>query len=68
MTYGALVMQLLKDYEDIAEVNRQLEQMGYNIGERYDGDTMGLSARHDLANLNATTTSSTTSTSASTTD
>jgi trafficking protein particle complex subunit 3 len=34
LTYGALVMQLLKDYEDIAEVNRQLEQMGYNIGER----------------------------------
>lgn len=27
LTYGALVAQLLKDYEDDDEVNRQLEKM-----------------------------------------
>ncbi|CBQ70701.1 probable BET3-involved in targeting and fusion of ER to golgi transport vesicles [Sporisorium reilianum SRZ2] len=34
LTYGALVIQLIKDYEDYAEVNKQLEKMGYNIGTR----------------------------------
>ena len=34
MTYGALVVQLIQDYEDYAEVNTQLEKMGYNIGTR----------------------------------
>jgi hypothetical protein len=34
ITYGALVMQLIKDFEDINEVNKQLEKMGYNIGVR----------------------------------
>ena len=34
LTYGALVSQLVKDYEDVDEVNRQLEKMGYNIGIR----------------------------------
>lgn len=27
MTYGALVVQLIKDYEDYAEVNKQLDKM-----------------------------------------
>ena len=27
-------MQLIQDYEDYAEVNKQLEKMGYNIGTR----------------------------------
>ena len=31
MTYGALVVQLIQDYEDYAEVNKQLDKMGYNI-------------------------------------
>ena len=34
MTYGALVSQLLRDYENAEDVNRQLERMGYNIGVR----------------------------------
>lgn len=34
LTYGALVVQLIQDYEDYAEVNKQLEKMGYNIGTR----------------------------------
>jgi len=28
------VAQLLKDYENVDEVNKQLERMGYNIGIR----------------------------------
>ena len=34
LTYGALVSQLLKDYENAEDVNRQLDRMGYNIGVR----------------------------------
>lgn len=34
LTYGAMVTQLLKDYEDEREVNDKLESMGYNIGVR----------------------------------
>jgi len=34
LTYGSIVAQLLKDYEDVEEVNGQLEKMGYNIGLR----------------------------------
>lgn len=34
LTYGTLVSQLLKDYENVDEVNKQLERMGYNIGVR----------------------------------
>ncbi|KAJ9091547.1 hypothetical protein QFC21_007172 [Naganishia friedmannii] len=33
-TYGALVVQMIKDYENYVEVNKQLEKMGYNIGTR----------------------------------
>ena len=34
LTYGALVMQLIRDHEDIDAVNVELEKMGYNIGQR----------------------------------
>ncbi|KAH0857907.1 hypothetical protein HID58_086168 [Brassica napus] len=34
LTYGAIVRQLLTDLEDVDEVNKQLDQMGYNIGIR----------------------------------
>ncbi|GBG71644.1 hypothetical protein CBR_g9060 [Chara braunii] len=34
LTYGAVVRQLLTDLEDINEVNKQLDTMGYNIGIR----------------------------------
>lgn len=27
LTYGALVVQLIKDYEDYGEVNKQLDKM-----------------------------------------
>ncbi|RZF37673.1 hypothetical protein LSTR_LSTR003084 [Laodelphax striatellus] len=34
LTYGALVSQLMKDYDNADDVNKQLERMGYNIGIR----------------------------------
>ena len=44
MTYGALVIQLIQDYEDYAEVNKQLEKMGYNIGTRLIEDFLARSS------------------------
>ncbi|KXN74613.1 BET3 family protein [Conidiobolus coronatus NRRL 28638] len=34
LTYGSLVVQLVKDCETYAAVNEQLDKMGYNIGIR----------------------------------
>ncbi|XP_065206880.1 trafficking protein particle complex subunit 3 [Planococcus citri] len=34
LTYGALVTRLLKDYENVDDVNKQLERIGYNMGVR----------------------------------
>ncbi|KAJ3725796.1 transport protein particle complex subunit [Lentinula raphanica] len=43
LTYGALVVQLIQDYEDYTEVNKQLEKMGYNIGTRLIEDFLAKS-------------------------
>nr|CAB3267225.1 trafficking protein particle complex subunit 3-like [Phallusia mammillata] len=43
LTYGALVSQLIKDYEKDEEVNKQLDKMGYNIGIRLVEDFMARS-------------------------
>nr|XP_002121979.1 trafficking protein particle complex subunit 3-like [Ciona intestinalis] len=43
LTYGALVSQLIKDYEKDEEVNKQLDKMGYNIGVRLVEDFMARS-------------------------
>ncbi|KAJ1545086.1 transport protein particle 22 kDa subunit [Cladochytrium tenue] len=43
LTYGSLVAQLVKDYEDYGEVNKQLEKMGYNIGVRLIEDFLARS-------------------------
>jgi len=34
LTYGSLVAQLLKDYENPDDVNKHLDRIGYNIGLR----------------------------------
>ena len=34
LTYGAVVAQLVKECQDVEEVNKSLEQMGYNMGIR----------------------------------
>ncbi|XP_070568296.1 trafficking protein particle complex subunit 3-like [Ptychodera flava] len=43
LTYGALVAQLIKDYESDDEVNKQLDKMGYNIGVRIVEDFLARS-------------------------
>ncbi|XP_057306740.1 trafficking protein particle complex subunit 3-like [Hydractinia symbiolongicarpus] len=44
LTYGALVAQLLKDFENDEDVNKQLEMMGYNIGVRLIEDFLARSS------------------------
>ncbi|XP_003737771.1 trafficking protein particle complex subunit 3 [Galendromus occidentalis] len=34
LTYGALVAQMMKDLENCEEVNKHLDRMGFNIGQR----------------------------------
>jgi hypothetical protein len=36
-------VQLIQDYEDYSEVNKQLEKMGYNIGTRLIEDFLAKS-------------------------
>lgn len=44
LTYGTIVAQLCRDYEsDYAEVNKQLDKMGYNIGLRLIEDYLAKS-------------------------
>ena len=43
LTYGSLVAQLLKDYENDDDVNKQLDKMGYNIGVRLIEDFLARS-------------------------
>lgn len=44
LTYGTIVAQLCKDYEnDYVEVNKQLDKMGYNIGLRLIEDYLAKS-------------------------
>jgi hypothetical protein len=54
MTYGALVVQLFQDYEDYAEVNKQLEKMGYSIGTRLIEDFLARSAMGRCADFRET--------------
>jgi len=34
LTYGAMVAQIVQDYEEVDKINTQLEKMGHNIGIR----------------------------------
>lgn len=43
LTYGAMVAQLVKDYEQDEEVNKQLDKMGYNIGVKIIEDFLARS-------------------------
>lgn len=38
LTYGSFVRQLLADYEDVEEVNKQLHASGFNMGVRLADD------------------------------
>ena len=40
--YGSLVIRLTKDIEDPHEINKQLELIGYNIGQRIIDDIIDI--------------------------
>ncbi|KAG7562158.1 hypothetical protein FFLO_02440 [Filobasidium floriforme] len=54
LTYGALVVQLIKDYEDYGEVNKQLDKMGYNIGTRLIEDFLARTSMPRCADIRET--------------
>ena len=43
LTYGSLMVRLIKDYEKPEEINDQLEKMGFNIGIRLIDDFLAKS-------------------------
>mmetsp|Transcript_13126 Transcript_13126/g.20604 ORF Transcript_13126/g.20604 Transcript_13126/m.20604 type:complete len:162 (+) Transcript_13126:62-547(+) len=54
LTYGSMVQQLLKDHEDVGEVNAQLEKMGYGIGQRLIDELLAKSGVGACADLRET--------------
>lgn len=55
LTYGTIVAQLCDDYDsDYAEVNKQLDKMGYNIGMRLIEDFLARSDTGRCANFRET--------------
>ncbi|KAJ2814135.1 hypothetical protein H4S07_000121 [Coemansia furcata] len=53
-TYGSLVVQLVKDYENYSAVNKQLDKMGYNIGVRMVDDMMARTSLERCTGFSAT--------------
>ncbi|KAI5246809.1 TRAPP I complex [Aureobasidium subglaciale] len=55
LTYGTIVAQLCKDYnQDYAQVNKQLDKMGYNMGMRLIEDFLAKSNSGSCSNLRET--------------
>lgn len=55
LTYGTMVAQLCLDFDsNYAEVNKQLDRMGYNIGMRLVEDFFAKSGTQRCANLRET--------------
>lgn len=54
LTYGSFVRQLLLDYEDPVDVNRQLDTVGYNMGVRLVDDFLAKSKISHCSNFTET--------------
>lgn len=54
LTYGSFVRQLLQDYEDPTDVNRQLDTVGYNMGVRLVEDFLAKSKINHCSNFTET--------------
>ena len=55
LTYGTIVAQLCSDYDsNYAEVNKQLDKMGYNIGMRLVEDYFAKTGAPRCANFRET--------------
>eukprot|EP00624_Nannochloropsis_granulata_P004758 evm.model.NODE_33861_length_24538_cov_22.450811.1 len=46
-----MVMQLIRDYEDVQAVNQQLEKMGYNIGQKLIDEFLAKSGVGNCGNI-----------------
>lgn len=53
-TYGALVVRLIQDLEQVEDVNRQLDTMGFNIGQRLVDDFLAKSGITSCASMRDT--------------
>ncbi|KAJ1422547.1 putative transport protein particle component Bet3 [Ochromonadaceae sp. CCMP2298] len=54
LTYGSLIVQLIKDIEDVNQVNEQLEKMGHNIGIRLVDEFLAKSGVTNCSNFKET--------------
>ena len=54
LTYGGLVSTLLRDYENVDDVNKQLDKMGYNIGIRLVEDFLARTGGNKCTDLRDT--------------
>eukprot|EP01039_Chlorochromonas_danica_P001929 gene1929-2107_t len=54
LTYGALIVQLIKDFEQPSMINEQLEKMGYNIGVRLIDEFLAKSGVSNCSNFKDT--------------
>lgn len=54
LTYGALVTQILRDFENVDDVNKQLERIGYNMGVRLIEDFLSRTAANRCLDMRET--------------
>jgi trafficking protein particle complex subunit 3 len=54
LTYGALVSQMLRDYDNVDDVNKKLEQLGYNMGMRIIEDFLSRTNSARCLDMNST--------------
>lgn len=54
LTYGSMVMQLIKDIEDVSQINEQLLKMGHNIGVRLIDEFLAKSGVTNCTNFKET--------------
>lgn len=52
LTYGALVTEILRDYENLEQAQEQLEKIGYNIGVRCVDELFAKSEQQGLNTAN----------------
>eukprot|EP01035_Chromulina_nebulosa_P017934 gene17934-23556_t len=54
LTYGSLVQQIIKDYEEVSLINQQLEKLGHNIGIRLIDEFLAKSGINNCSNFRDT--------------
>eukprot|EP01017_Pseudomicrothorax_dubius_P040417 TRINITY_DN631_c0_g1_i10.p1 TRINITY_DN631_c0_g1~~TRINITY_DN631_c0_g1_i10.p1 ORF type:complete len:193 (+),score=50.60 TRINITY_DN631_c0_g1_i10:67-645(+) len=51
LTYGAIVSQIVQDYENVHEVNQKLDEFGFNMGKRLIDEFLAKSAKETCLNF-----------------